>query len=128
MHWYIKKVSSISLAGSNTLTLVQGDPVKEDQPARFEKYTRSMVSDGPPSRLWSEIVVCEDPEDKGAPVYRHSGMWYAELRHYDADNRWQVSGNLYDSRPICHVYPRRLLTEALGRMARIIIVATSALR
>lgn len=74
MHWYIKKVSSIALADSNILRMVQGDPVKEDAPARFEYYTVSLVSDGLPSRLGSQIVVCEDPQDKGAPVYRHDGM------------------------------------------------------
>lgn len=74
MHWYIKKVSCIALADSNILRLVQGDPVKEDKPARFNYFIASLVSDGPPSRLGSEIVVCEDPQDKGAPVYRHDGM------------------------------------------------------
>ncbi len=128
MHWYIKKVSSIALADSSILILVQGDPVKEDKPARFEYYTASLVSDGPPSRLSSEIFVCEDPQDKGAPVYRHDGMYYMELCHDDAVNRRQVSRNLCDSPLICHVYPSRLLTEALGRTVRIIIVATTALR
>lgn len=74
MHWYIKKVSSISLANPKILRLAQGDPVKEDTPADFLYYTASLVSEGPPSRLVSEIEVCEDPEDKGAPVYKTSGM------------------------------------------------------
>ena len=80
MHWYIKKVSSIALPDSNILRLVQGHPVEENKPARFEYYTASLVSDGPPSRLSSEIFVSEDPQDKGAPVYRHDGMYYMELR------------------------------------------------
>ena len=127
MHWYIKKVSSIALTDSKILRLVQGDPVKEDKPARFEYYTASLVSDGPPSRLSSEIFVCEDPQDKGAPVYRHDGRYCMELCHDNAVNRWRVSMNLCDSRLICHVYPSRVLTEALGRTVGTIIVATTAL-
>ena len=76
MHWYIKKVSSIALADADILRLVQGDPVKEDNPAKFQYYTATLVSNGPPSELGSVIYVCEDPQGKGAPVYRDDGMYF----------------------------------------------------
>ena len=43
-------------------------------PASFPYYVTSLVSDGPPSRLVSEVEVCEDPDNKGAPTYRNQGI------------------------------------------------------
>ena len=74
MEWYIQKVSRTYFSDVNMLTLAQNDPVKENEPAAFHYFITVLVSDGPPSELETEIEVCEDPQDKGAPLYRNNGM------------------------------------------------------
>ena len=80
MEWYIQKVGHTCSSDANVLTLAQRHAIKENKPAKFHYRTTSLVSDGPPSELQYQIEVCEDPQDKGAPLYRNSGMWYIELR------------------------------------------------
>ena len=74
MRWYIQKVSHTCFSDAHVLTLAQNDPVKENEPVEFHYFITSLVSDGPPSELPIEIEVCEDPQDKGAPLYRNNGM------------------------------------------------------
>ena len=72
MTWYIKKVR-IRVYGQIKLTKIKkGEPVKEDAPAKFPLYVNKLVAEGPPNRLYIEVMVCEDLENKGAPVYRDS--------------------------------------------------------
>lgn len=74
MHWYIQKVSAISLARSVMLTLSQGDPVKEDTPVKFDYFMTTLVASGIPADIGLPVSVCEDPGGEGAPIYRVSGM------------------------------------------------------
>ena len=72
MTWYIKKVR-VGFCGKSSFTKIRkGEPVKEDAPAKFQLYNSKLVADGPPERLLVTVMVCEDPENKGAPVYRDS--------------------------------------------------------
>ena len=72
MTWYIKKVR-IGFYDKDLFTkLRKGEPVKEDAPAKFPFYVNRLVAEGPPSQLYIEVMVCEDLESKGAPVYRDS--------------------------------------------------------
>ena len=70
MTWYIKKVR-IGICGKSSYTKIRkGEPVKEDAPAKFPLYVNRLVREGPPTQLFIEVMVCEDPENNGSPVYR----------------------------------------------------------
>ena len=72
MTWYIKKVR-IGFYGKDSFTKIKkGEPVKEDAPAKFPLYVNKLVAEGPPDRLYIEVMVSEDLENNGAPVYRDS--------------------------------------------------------
>ena len=72
MTWYIKKVR-IGFYGKDQFTKIKkGEPVKEDAPAKFPLYINKLVAEGPPGQLYIEVMVSEDLENKGAPVYRDS--------------------------------------------------------
>ena len=72
MIWYIKKVR-IGLCGKSSFTKIRkGEPVTEDAPAKFPLYMNKLVAEGPPSLLYVEVLVSEDLQNKGAPVYRDS--------------------------------------------------------
>ncbi len=75
MTWYIKKVR-IGFYGKISYTKIRkGEPVKEDAPAKFPLYMKKLVKEGPPDKLFIEVMVCEDPENNGAPVYRDSSTY-----------------------------------------------------
>ncbi len=72
MTWYIKKVRVGFCDKSSFTEIRKGEPVKEDAPTKFPLFVKKLVAEGPPVRLFVEIMVCEDLENKGAPVYRDS--------------------------------------------------------
>ena len=73
MTWYIKKVR-LGFRDRSSFTEIRkkGDPVKENAPAKFGLFVKKLVVEGPPVGLNVEIMVCEDLENKGAPIYRDS--------------------------------------------------------
>lgn len=57
------------------LTQFQGSTVTEDQPVRLSYLHEKLVSEGRPRLLTTEIYVCSDPGNDGAPLYSEDGKF-----------------------------------------------------
>ena len=53
--------------------ITKGNPVTEDCAFIRKYYKFWKVAEGLPHKVTQDILVCSDPDDKGAPMYKNGG-------------------------------------------------------